>query len=500
MECEKNSPYDFDPNGGVGTYQFLQSVNIVVQAWDKSTGNGIFVSNKGGTTASVQGVTSPFQPKLATHCAHVGGDDLAMYDHMDGVWIIAFKTTWKDGNNFTHYSFCIATSTQDDLEGTGGASYWNAYDFVLDTVLPTDSNDSQNYYHPDYSKLGTWNDGHFYVSWDLFDPVKFTVYGSEVCSLDRTSIVAGNAASPMNCYVYWPAGQTNGMWNAGTKPTLIHTILPADVESSNPVQQPPSGRSPWFLAIVNPNNGNGGPCNSGPCTSNQLALWNWTAVSGQQAPNLLTVNTYTPGCYDPGNPVATICIPEPGGYKVDSVGDRMMHRLVYRNLPQNSTLSRLGGETLAATHTINDPSSGNTDIRYYLIRVSGDSTPSVAATGNLSDATLNLFMPSASMDEKGDLGIVYSTSAGCTTSNCYPALNFVVVPNGQAPDPPTLVIQGTAENQATPGLWGDYFGAGVDPTDDLTFWGVGEYFNTTQTNSLVTWQTRITKCQYTNGC
>ena len=491
-ECEKKPPYDIDPNGGVGSYQFLQSLNTVVQAWDKTQGTGIFVSNKNGTTAVPQASSRPFAPQLGKHCGSPGGDVLAMYDYLDSRFVIAFKARWVDNNKANHYSFCVAVSSQDDLQGSNGVSNWSAYDFVLDNVLPTDSKAGNAYYAPDYAKLGTWNDGNFYVSWDLINPSGFQLYGSVICAVDRANMVAGNGANPMVCYVYWPAGQTKGAWNPGKVPTLIHTILPADIESS--AAQPPAGRSPLFLAIVNPNNGKGGPCTSGPCTSNQLALWSWASYSGGQAPTFLTVNEYTPGCYDDSAPYNTVCVLEPGGYKVDSVGDRLMHRLVYRNfgITPAATASPMG-EMLAAAHAIDDPTSGLTDIRYYLLRLTGSDSASVLVDGDMTSSSLNLFMPSLAFDKNGDLGVVYSTSANCSDSTCYPALYFDVVPYLRPPDNPTLVVQGTAENQERHGNWGDYFGAGLDPTDDLTFWGTGEYFDTNETSSLVTWQTRVVK-------
>jgi hypothetical protein len=485
-ECEKNAPYDVDPNGGVGRLQFLQSLNTVVQAWDKTTGKGIFANTKNGKAAP-QPTGGPFASKLNSHCGSPGGDILAMYDHLDARFLIAFKGRWTGPGNLNHYSWCMAVSTQDDLYN-GGVSYWSAYDFVLDTVLPTDSNNANNYYVPDYPKLGTWNDGNFYVSWDLLSPVNYQIYGSEICSVDRTSMIAGKAANPMNCYAYWPAGQTNGRWNPGTVFSLVHTILPADIESAG--AQPPAGSSPPFLAIVSPDSGNGAPCRTAPCTSNKLALWRWTSFSAGQAPAYVPVETYTPGCYDPNVTYNTVCINEPGGYRVDSVGDRLMHRLIYRNFGSGSQPS---GEILAAAHTIQDPTTKHGDIRYYWLQLTGENSASVLGQGNLHSSNLSLFMPSMAFDKKGNLGVIYSISGGCAESTCYPALSFSKIPYLKPANAPLLIQQGKAEVQTNAGLWGDYFGAGIDPTDDMTFWGTGEYFDQNETSSRTTWQTRVVK-------
>ncbi|HEX8815175.1 MAG TPA: hypothetical protein VF753_06730 [Terriglobales bacterium] len=485
-ECEKSAPYDIDPNGSVGHYQFLQSLNVVVQAWDKTTGKGIFSSSKNGK-ADAQPTGKPFSSKLGTHCGSPGGDILSMYDHLDERFLIAFKARWTGPNGVNHYSWCIAVSTQDDLYG-GGVSHWSVYDFVLDGVLPTDSNNANNYYVPDYPKLGTWNDGNFYVSWDLLSPVNYQIYGSEICSVDRTAMVAGNAANPMICYVYWPPGQTGGNWNPGTVFSLIHTILPADIESAS--AQPPAGRSPLFLAIVNPNNGDGAPCKVAPCTSNQLALWSWSSFSAEQAPASVRVEQYTPGCYDPNVTYNTVCVNEPGGYRVDSVGDRLMHRLIYRNFGSSS---RPSGEILAATHTVKDPTTGHENIRYYWLQLTGENSASVLDYGNLHSSKLSFFMPSMAFDKKGNLGVIYSSSGGCTEADCYPALYYNKIRYLQPSQPAALIKQGTAEVRTSQGLWGDYFGAGIDPADDSTFWGTGEYFDKNETGTLTTWQTRVVK-------
>ena len=70
-------------------------------------------------------------------------------------------------------------------------------------------------------------------------------------------------------------------------------------------------------------------------------------------------------------------------------------------------------------------------------------------------------------------------------------------------DPPTLIIQGTGDEENTT-HWGQYAATVIDPTDNLTFYGMGEYFNTSQTgtshcggpsSNCFTWQTRIFRSQ-----
>jgi hypothetical protein len=66
-------------------------------------------------------------------------------------------------------------------------------------------------------------------------------------------------------------------------------------------------------------------------------------------------------------------------------------------------------------------------------------------------------------------------------------------------NPPTLIVQGAGDEENTP-RWGEYAATVIDSSDNLTYYGVGEYFNTSQTgtanctmpsNDCYTWQTRI---------
>jgi hypothetical protein len=124
------------------------------------------------------------------------------------------------------------------------------------------------------------------------------------------------------------------------------------------------------------------------------------------------------------------------------------------------------------------------------------------------NGVLYYFMPSAALDQNGNLGIAYSTSGAycstCQTQN-NPAINFDVLPwNSSSFDVPTLIVQGTGDEENT-GRWGEYAATVIDSSDNLTFYGLGEYFNTSQTgttncgqpaSNCHTWQTRLFRGQF----
>jgi hypothetical protein len=167
---------------------------------------------------------------------------------------------------------------------------------------------------------------------------------------------------------------------------------------------------------------------------------------------------------------------------------------------------------LTASHVVMESAANQrTGIRYYILSVSNDTASVLVNSGGSSgppdlqdpNATLFYFMPSAALDENGNLGFTYTTSgaycSSCQTPN-YPALNFVALPwMASSFAAPTTIIQGTGDEENT-NHWGEYAATVVDSTDDLTFYGVGEYFNTSQTGTTDcsqpasdchTWQTRI---------
>jgi len=517
--------------------QVLQWVNPkYVQAFDKVTGQPIFTT-KGGTTALPEGVVGLWSSSTQAECRNTSGNVQILFDRLDNEFVINRRVTY-DVDGIAHYAWCIAVSSASDL--SKGSTKWYAYEYKLDSVIPClpSSNyctkGSAYYYYPDWPRIGTWADG-FYVTFDLADPTySYLPIGFEACWLDRADIAKGAPSNPMECYTY--------MVPTAQEPSLIHSVDVADIDSAT---GPPNGEPEYFLSIVNPSDAQQGDngqnvctSKSTPCTSNQLALFTWGA-SGLTGPTFVTVNAYTPGCYDTsqqGSEDNTVCIPEPstdvndiGGYGtpscywfntpcVDSLGDRMANRLTYNNL--SSSGGGPNGAFLTAAHVVMESTSNQrTGIRYYILQVANGSASVLVNSGGSSgppdledpNATLFYFMPSAALDQNGNLGITYTTS-GAYCSSCqtqsHPAINFDVLPwEALSFDPPTLIIQGAGDEENASD-WGEYAATVIDSTDNLTFYGVGEYFDTSQTgdknckkpsSNCLTWQNRIFRTSSGSG-
>ena len=532
--------YNFDSNIAVGPTvsgqhaQILQWVNNqYIQAFDKVTGQPIF-TNPGGAIAVPQSVEGLWSSSTQPECRGGSGNVQVIYDRLDNSFVIS-RRNYYIVEGITHYAWCIAASSGSDLSSP--STQWYAYEYKMDSVIPcvpkSDycTTGSVYYYYPDWPRIGTWSDG-FYITFDLQDPTaSYAEQGFEACVLDRADIVLGNPSNAIICYTY--------MVPEAQKPSLIHSVDVADIDSAT---APPAGEPEYFLSIVNPSNAQQGKNGQGvctsqstPCTSNQLALFTWGA-SGFTGPTFLSVNPYTPGCYDtskPGSEFNTVCVPEPstnvhdiGGYGipscywyktpcVDSLGDRMANRLTYNNLSSGG--KGPNGEFLTAAHVVMESTSDQrTGIRYYIFSVSNGSATVLVNSGGSSgppdlqdpNGALFYFMPSAALDKKGNLGFAYTTSgeycASCDPPN-NPALYFDVLPwQSSTFDKPTPIIQGQGDEENTP-HWGEYAATVIDPTDGRTFYAVGEYFNASQTgtqncsqpsSNCFTWKNRIFRGRY----
>jgi len=475
---------DVDPNGAVGTKQYMEYINNFYQAYDKVTNAPVWSTPQPISTPWFS-VTGPCYLDSQGN-PFIQLDAVIDFDRLANRWVIVGKTTVTND-----YYFCIAISSTDDLASP--SLTWQAYDFKLAAPGVLGTNSSGDYYFPDWPKFGTWPDG-YYVTMDEQDVDNGDAeVGVLVCAFDRPDILnnSGNIKNAACLTVSAPL--SGGLY-------LGHSLIPADVDGTT---APPTGRDEFMVSIENPVN------DGSTMTSGTFNLWDfhvdWTASTPtltlvqQSTP---AVTTYTPGCYlyDPESVAITNCVPENranGGQLVDSVGDRFMPRFAYRNFGSY--------ESFLISHTIQTgpgasgttPAAYQTGIRWYQLTDSGSGTPAVSQSGTINpDASLFRFLPSIAQDHSGNVAVGYSISNALTD----PGINFSYwnLTESAATTPTEVTIfDGTGE-EVTPitgaGKWGSYSSMTVDPIDDCTFWYVNEYFFTDNT-----WRTRIANFQIP-GC
>ena len=443
--------FTVDPNGAVGTKQYLEWVDQAYQGYDKSTFAPVYPSAQKGNTPWVQ--------NNMPDCETSGGNGIILFDHLALRWIIAVRVGGPK------YFFCIAISNTDDLTAANFA--WYTYELSLNPIITVGG---QTYY-PDYPKIATWPDA-YYATFDLENTNNgFQNVGIAACAFDRTNMLIDAAARTPQCFLYpqTPSGLFLG-----------HSALAADIDGTTP---PPEGTVESFISIQNPSGTN--------TTSTQLNLWqmhvDWTTPTNSTftGPTSIAVNSYTPGCYSLKFPTNTYCVPEPSSPTtknyIDSVGDRLMHRFAFRQFPTY--------QSYIATQTVQPGKTQQTGVRWYEFSPSGN-TLSVTNSGTISPDTMYFrFVPSAAQDKVGNLAVGYSGSS----TSLHPSIGASYL-NLPANSPPTEfgILLGKADAENSP-HWGGYTSMTVDPVDDCTFWYVNEYLTANQTGTSHTWRTRIVK-------
>ncbi|HEY8869402.1 MAG TPA: Ig domain-containing protein [Candidatus Limnocylindrales bacterium] len=358
------------------------------------------------------------------------GDPIVQYDKAAGRWILTQFSV-----STLPYMQCLAVSTTSNATGP-----YNRYAFSYG-----------NTQFNDYPKLGVWPDG-YYITYNIFNN-GLSFAGSKVCALDRTAMLAGTPAT-QQCFQL---------------STSYGGLLPSDLDGRT---APPSG-SPNYVM------------NFG---SNSLNLWrlhvDWTnsANTTLSAPVNIPVASFSTACN------GSYCIPQPStSQKLDSLGDRLMYRLAYRNFGDH--------EALVVNHSVkvggNPFSAGISSVRWYELR-NPTGTPIVYQQGTLGTADgIHRWMGSIAMDGAGDIALGYSASSGTV----YPSIRYtgrVPTDTSGTMQAETIVKAGTGAQLQNLSRWGDYSAMTVDPTDDCTFWYTSEYLKTNGTWNWSTWITSFT--------
>lgn len=452
--------FDFDPNGSVGTKQYMQWVDPYYQAWSKTSPfTAVWSKPQNGDT--------PFINAGLTQCSTIQGDGIVTFDRLASRWIIAAHNQLS--STITSYYYCVAVSSTDDL--TSPSLTWYAYAFNLDSVLGTNS--SGNLYFPDWPKFGTWIDA-YYVGMDVQDTNDgFLEVGVVACALDRADMLIGATALTPQCFKV-PGTTTDTL-------DLEHSLQPADVEGTTP---PPTGTPEYFVSIQN-------PVNDGvTTTSDTFNLWTFSVDWSNPANTTFTQQSvsspvYTPGCYQAKSPGNTVCVPEPStattNNYIDSVGDRFMYRFSYRNFG--------GYDSYLISHTVQVGTGAlsQTGIRWYEMRNSA--LPTLYQSGTVSPDTVNYrMMPSITQDESGNAAVGYSVSSSTT----HPSISASYWNLNSTYNPTEISIYAGTADQENTYKWGDYTDMTVDPENGCTFWYNNEYFTANQTGTgKPIWQTRV---------
>jgi len=356
------------------------------------------------------------------------GDPVVKYDSAADRWVVS-----QFAVSSTPYLQCVAVSSTNDPTGS-----WNRYSFSFGT-----SNFN------DYPKIGVWPDA-YYFSFNIFANGS-TFSGGMACAYDRADMIAGATAKAAQCF--GPKANDGG-------------LLPSDVTGTT---VPPAGSPNYYVDLQ----------------TSSLNLWrfhiDWTTPSNSTFtwPTSLAVASYSALC------AGGTCVPQPGTtQKLDSLADRLMYRLGYRNMGSY--------ESLVVNHSVTAGSGGG--VRWYEIRSPGG-TPTIFQQGTFAPDSSYRWMGSVAMDHVGNIAAGYSISDGTSVKpGIRLAGRLVTDPAGQLSQGETTMVTGGGVNTGTYSRWGDYSSMSVDPADDCTFWYTDEYY--ASNGDSFHWQTRVGSFKY----
>jgi len=331
------------------------------------------------------------------------GDPIVQYDQLADRWVLT-----QFAVSATPYTQCVAVSTGPDPTGT-----YYRYAFSYDRSFN------------DYPKMGVWPDA-YYISYNMFrNGRSFT--GNTVCAFERAQMLIGGAAR-----------------QACVNTTGGHSMEPADLEGTT---LPPAGSPNLLLSI----------------TSTAVQFWrfavNWGAGTGTLTgpTNVAGIAAFSRACG------GGACIPQPGTTtQLDSLADRMMYRLSYRNFGDH--------ESMVINHSVT--AGSGVGVRWYELRNATGQTlatanPVVNQQGTFAPTTAFRWMGSAAMDKTGGIAVGYNISSSTITPSIRYAYRGPTDPAGTLGNE-TTILAGSGSQTGNLTRWGDYSTISVDPVDGCT--------------------------------
>ncbi len=394
-----------DTTGDVGPNHYVQWVNLryAVYTLTRDASNNITAFN---LVAGFPKQGNVLWQGFGGRCqSDNDGDPIVQYDQLANRWILT-----QFAVSGTPYTQCVAVSTSGDPTGT-----YFRYSFSY----------SRNF--NDYPKMGVWPDA-YYITYNMFRNGSSFV-GNQVCAFERAQMLVGGAARQA-CV---------------STSTAHHSLEPADLEGTT---LPPAG-SPNFLMSM---------------TSTAINFWrfavNWGAGTGTlTGPTAVAgVAAFSRACG------GGTCIPQPGTTnRLDSLADRLMYRLSYRNLGTR--------EALVINHSVT--SGTGVGVRWYELtnpvgQTLASAAPVLRQQGTFAPTNDFRWMGSAAIDKTGGIAVGYNVS---NASTIMPSIRYAY--RGPA-DPlgilgnETTILNGSFIQTSTLTRWGDYSTISVDPVDGCT--------------------------------
>ena len=315
------------------------------------------------------------------------------------------------------YAICYAVSVSADPLGP-------YYRYAFERAL-----------FPDYPRPAIWPDG-YYVATSTGDDV----IQKHACVVERAKMLKGQPAreqcviidgvnflnnADVDGRALPPAGAPNVMMSAGG--TQLKQILEDD------------GIYVWKFHVD----------------------WNDPTKTNVSGPVKIAVMPYHYLC---GGQL-TNCVPQPDTERrLDAQGDKLMQRLVYRNVG--------GRESIVAAHSVDTAASGG-GVRWYEFRIDGKRDVHLYQQGTYAPDRFYRWMASPAIDRRGNIALGYSFGGSPNYPGQRIAARLANDPPGVLTFRETVLVEG--ESSQNLGRWEDYTQTAIDPSDDCTIWYVGDY-------------------------
>lgn len=417
-----NNVYPPDTDGDVGPDHYFQMINLSFAIWDKD-GEQLY-----GPVANSTLWNGFIGPWTGTN----DGDPIVLYDEQADQWLTSqFAINTSNG---TYWQLIAISETGDPL----GSYYQYAFQFPA---------------FNDYPKFGIWHDG-YYASFNMFG----SYFRGAAAAFDRDKMLEGDSTAVMVLFDM-PEGSDAA------------NMLPADLDGT----PAPSGTPNYFVYFND---------DAWGYENDQLRLWkfdvDWETPENSVFEEITALETEAFDSQLCGAP-RWRCIPQPNtGTKLESISDRLMFRLQYRNFGTY--------QVMLTNHTV-DVSDGHAGVRWYEMRNDNDGNGwYIYQQGTYAPDANHRWMGSIAMNGQGDIALGYTVSS----DSIHPSVRYT----GRTPDA-TLGEMNIAEIELMRGFssqtninrWGDYSCMSVDPANDSTFWYTQEYMGSG-------WKTRISSFNF----
>ncbi|MEJ7623393.1 MAG: carboxypeptidase regulatory-like domain-containing protein [Pyrinomonadaceae bacterium] len=441
-----------DTTGDVGLTQFVQQTNA-------GAGTPFTVFNK-TTGAVISGPTLmealwPANDPCGAN-GFTSGDPVVLYDSLADRWLLSQFT---DPPASPFYQ-CIAISRTSDAAG--------AY------FIYTFSTPGSNF--QDYPHYGVWPNG-YYMAANQF--LGNTFNGVGLFAFDRVKMLAGD---PSAGYIYFNKDD-------GCPTCEFGGFLPTDFDG---VIAPPAGMPNLFMTFNADEFG----------ATDRVDGFLFEPNFANPASSTITLTANVPlAAFDGRSPNTRQAIEQMDGQNLDAIGDRLMHRLAYRNLgtqaaPVNAFIGNFivnvsgVNPTTAATYQAaprwfelrgTDSLAGPTGLTVY------DQGTHAPDAGNGSTG-LNRWMSSLAQDHNGRIAVGFSSSSTTQRANITWAGRDTGSPTGALNATEVTFYAAPGAQTSASGRWGDYSQMSVDPVDDCTFYYTQEVYNVISNSQ---WDSRI---------